>query len=272
MSADSPSWGPWNFAEPLATITDVLQQLNLIPLLITILCVVVVYLVTRKLLSRFRAKGLISRGTEEAVKIGALLLSAFIVITVAISSWLQMYAASILIVAIIVLIIGTGIYTVRTYVENSISYVLFVSSNVIKDGDFVRIDVGGKIYEGRISMVEGSYATIDTPNSRVYIPYSVLLRSIITKVTRYTFGFKLKINGQNLELDKVINELKEILSREMKMMVKEGLDVKPIEIRDDEIVLQVSIEVMNPRNISECYETLARVLPRKLPYRFSIEF
>lgn len=250
----------------------ILQQLNLIPIITAAIIVIAIYVAIKKILAQFRSKGFISRGTENAIRFITFAILALMVIVVAVSSWLQVHIVAVTFVALLIMFVGVIVYAIRTYVENAIAYILFVSSNIVKDGDNVRIYTGSNIYEGRIDVAEGGYAIIDTGDSRVYIPYSTLLKSVITKMIYNMARFKIRIKGQSLELEKVISELRNAITKEIKVINRENIDIRPIEVRDDEVVLSISLEVPNPRNINECYETLAKLLMRRLPYKFSLEF
>lgn len=252
-------------------ILSILQQF-VVPIIVTIAIVVVVYIVINKILSKIRVRGIISRGIEEAIRLALFAVLTIIVVAITLSSWFQIHIVAITFTALLLLFAGFLLYSIRTYIENTISYILFASSNVVKDGELVKVNVLGNVYEGRIFMAEGGYAMIDSGNNKVYIPYSLLLRSVLIKTTQNIANFKLVIRGQSLELNKVVYEVKNILSNELKMINREGIDIKPLAVKDEEVVLKVSIEVPNPRNINECYEVLTKLLTWKLPYKFSIEF
>ncbi|MEM1644797.1 MAG: hypothetical protein QXL96_02820 [Ignisphaera sp.] len=252
-------------------ILNILYQIT-VPIIITIVIVMIIYVAIKKILAKIRTKGLISRGAEEAIRFALFAVLTVIVVAIALSSWFQIHIVSITFIALLLIISGFILYSMRVYIENTISYILFVSSNVVRDGDTVRVDLANKVYEGRISIAEGGYAIIDTGDNKVYIPYSTLLRSVIVKPLHNVAKFKLMIKGQSLELNKVVGEVRDIILKDLKMINKENIDIKPVKVKDDEVVLGISIEVPNPRNISECYETLARLLTWRLSYKFSLEF
>lgn len=254
----------------LQTVWDIIWQFNLPLLIMIIFIVILIYIAIKKVLARLRVKGFISRGTEESIRFMVFAILSLIIIAVAISSWFQVHVVAITFIALLVMLVGTLIYALRTYIENAISYILFVSSGIVKDGDMVRVVTNNGVYEGRIDINEGGYAVINMIDSKVYIPYSMLLKSVITKIDRNLTSFKLRIKGQSLVLDKVINEIKTIIN-EIKVVNRENIDIKPVEVKDDEIALKILIEVPNPRNIEECCETFAKLLLRKLPYQFSLE-
>jgi len=252
-------------------ILNTLQQ-YVVPIAITITIVIVLYTIVSKILSRVRSRGIISRGAEEAIKLALLAVLAIVVVPIALSSWFQLLPVAITFITILLLIAGFILYSIRTYIENTISYILFVSSKVVKDGEFVKINILNEVYEGRISIAEGGYAIIDSDDKKVFIPYSLLMKSIIMKTLRNKAKFKLIIRGQSLELTKVVNEVRDLISNELKIINRESIDIKPSIVKDDEIVLRISVEVPNPRNVEECYITLTKLLTWRLPYKFSIEF
>lgn len=252
-------------------ILSVLYQI-IMPIIITTVIVIIIYVAIKKILAKIRSKGLISRGAEEAIRFAFFAVLTVIVVAIALSSWFQIHIVAITFVALLLIISGFILYSMRVYIENTISYILFVSSNIVKDGDTVKVDIANKIYEGRINIAEGGYAVIDAGDNKVYIPYSTLLKSVIVKSLHNMAKFKLTIKGQSLELNKVVSEIKDIILKDLKMINRENVDIKPVKVKDEEIVLSISIEIPNPRNLSECYETLTKLLTWKLPYKFSLEF
>ena len=254
----------------MKAIWNFMQTYHLIEVLVISIIVAIIYIAIRRIVSRFRSKGFISRGTEETIRFVSFTVLSLIVLAVAVSYWLQNYITAAFFITILAMFIGVMVYSIRTYIENALSYLIFVTSNIVKDGENVKIDYGGKVYEGRINITEGSYATIATENKTVFIPYSVLLKSVITKSLRNVVKFRLRVKGQNLELDKVIENIRETV-KDLKMINRESIDIKPLEIKEDEIILNLSFEVPNPRNIEECYEMLVKLLTREIPYRLSFE-
>lgn len=252
-------------------VWDILQQYNLIPIIGAIITLSIIYILLKNVLARFRARGIISKGTEEAMRFASITLLALIIFAIAISMFLQVHLLAIAFIALLMMFIGMIMYATRTYIENAISYMMFVSSNIVKEGDIIEIYINDKVYKGRISIAEGGYAVIDLGDSRIYIPYNVLLKSIITKVVHNVIRFILRVKGKNLELAKLVNEVKNILS-EIKIVNRENIVIKPIEVENDTLSLIISIEILNPRNIDECYDTITKLLERKLPYGFSIKF
>ena len=258
-------------SEVFTEIWNLLNQYNLLPLIVAIIVLAIVYYTLKVVLSRFRSRGVISKGTEEALRFASLTVLALIIFAIAISLFLQVYLLAIAFIALLIMFIGMIMYAVRTYVENAISYMLFVASNVVRDGDLVEIVTDNSVYKGRITIAEGGYVVIDSGGSRTYIPYSTLMRSVITKIVQNSVNFVLRVRGQGLELVKVVNDVKDILS-EVKVINRENVRIKPLTIKDNEIALSITVELLNPRNIDECYESVSRLLSRKFPYSFSLEF
>lgn len=257
--------------ESLQDLLEVVKQ-YVLPIVIAFVIVVVIYIIISKVLSKIRSRGIVSRGVEEAVKMAVLIASVIIVIPLTLSSWFQVFHVAITFIAILLLLAGFMLYYIRSYAENTLSYIIFISSNVVKDGEYVRVSINNEVYEGKISISEGGYAVIESDDKKVYIPYSLLIKSVITKTIRNKAMFKLTIRGQSLELSRIVNDVMNILSSELKMINRESIYITPITVSDDEVVLNISMEILNPRNIDECYKTLTELLMRRFPYKFSIEF
>lgn len=259
-----------NIQDLMNIIKTIMLEYHLVEILIILVVVIAIHLAIRRILSRFRTRGIISRGTEETIRFTSFATLSLIVLAVAISYWFQNYITLTFFISLLAMFIGVIIYALRTYIENALSYLVFVTSNVARDGEIIKVEYGDKIYEGKINITEGGYATIVMENNAVYIPYSILLKSIIIKSLYNIVRFKLKLRGQNLDLEKVVEDIKEA-TKSLKMINKESIEIKPIEVKEDEIILNISFEVPNPRNIEECYETLVKILTRKMPYRISFE-
>ncbi|MCC6014835.1 MAG: hypothetical protein LM564_03925, partial [Desulfurococcaceae archaeon] len=59
--------------------------------------------------------------------------------------------------------------------------------------------------------------------------------------------------------------------RSSKLVDRSSVSVKPLEVREDRLVLLVEAEAINPRNVDECYDELVKALIREIPYKVSIE-
>lgn len=241
-------------------------------IVLAIAIVVVVYIATKKALSSLRIRGVISRRVEETGKMIVLVISIIIVIPMLLSSVFAVAEARWIAIAILFIIIFIGIYSFRNYLENSISFLFVVSSGIINDGDNVRIEIGDKSYEGTAIIREGEYMILRTEHgSYIYIPYSLILKSIVIKTIQSHITAKLHIHGQGIDVEKLVNDVSNIIKKSSKYIDKSSISVKPIEAGDEGVTLLLEVDIVNPRKIDECYEEMVRIITRELPYRASIE-
>ncbi|ADM27282.1 hypothetical protein Igag_0444 [Ignisphaera aggregans DSM 17230] len=252
------------------TLPIPLDVLLYIALAITI--IVVVYTITKRALSSLRIKGKISRRVEETGKMIALIATMIIVIPMLLSSVFAIAEVKWITMAILLIMIFIGIYSLRNSLENSISFLFIVSSGIINDGDNVRIEFGGKSYEGTAILKEGEYMLLKTDHGNyIYIPYSIVLKSVIIKMVQSHIMAKLYIHGQGIDIEKLVNDISNIIKKSSKYIDKTNISIKPVEVDDESVTLLLEADIANPRKINECYEELIKIITREVPYRASIE-
>ncbi|MEM2512417.1 MAG: hypothetical protein QXX61_04710, partial [Ignisphaera sp.] len=69
-------------------ILNILYQI-IMPIIITTIIVIIIYVAIKKILTKIRSKGLISRGAEEAIRFAFFAVLTVIVVAIALSSWFQ---------------------------------------------------------------------------------------------------------------------------------------------------------------------------------------
>ncbi len=244
----------------------------IIYIVLAIAIVATVYTIIKKVLSSLRVRGVISRRVEETGKMIVLIISIIIVIPMLLSSIFAVTEAKWIAIAILFIIIFIGLYSFRNYLENSISFLFIVSSGIINDGDNIRIEIGDKSYEGTAIIREGEYMILKTNHgSYIYIPYSIILKSIIIKTVQSHITAKLYIHGQGIDIERLVNDVSNIIRKSSKYIDKSSISVKPVEAGDNGVTLLIEADIVNPRKIDECYEEMVKIITRELPYRASIE-
>ncbi len=241
-------------------------------IVLAIAIVIAVYIILGKVLSSLRIRGVIGRRVEETGKMAVLIISIIIVVPMLLSSVFEVAEARWIAIAILFMVIFIGIYSFRNYLENFVSYLFVVLSGIIDDGDNIRIEIGGKSYEGTAIIGEGEYMILKTDHgSYIYVPYSAILKSIIIKTIQSHIVAKLYVRGQGIDVEKLVNDVSSIIRKSSKYIEKSSVSVKPVEANEEGVTLLLDVDIVNPRKIDECYEEMVKIIMRELPYRVSIE-
>lgn len=240
-------------------------------LVVSILVIYIAYYAVKVFLSRLRLRGLISKRSEETIKIVALITLVVMIIPVAISALVPHPLVPVVSLAISIIVVVVVVFSTIGYLTNTVSYLLVALTSTIKDGEYVRVLIDGREYEGRAQLVEGNYMILRSePGVSVYIPYGRLLRSVIVKMSQLPLLLRIKITKPGSSLDEIVGKVYEII-RKSKLINKNSISLRPIEASEDTVVLEAEVETMNPRNVGECYEELVKTLIKELPYKVSIE-
>lgn len=237
----------------------------------SLLVIYVAYYVLRISLSRLRLRGVISRRFEETAKLLGLAVLIAIVVPAAISTVVAHPLAPTLSVAVAVIVVSVILASLMGYISNSLSYLVVALTSSIKDGEYVKVVVDGKEYEGRVMLVEGNYMVLKTdPGTSVLIPYSRLLRSVIVKLSQMPLILRIRVSNPGNDVSDVVNRVAETI-RKSKLVNKATVSVRPLEIGEDSLVLLAETETQNPKNIGECFEEIVKALIKELPYKVTIE-
>lgn len=257
---------------PSDLIEALSSWLPVLYLVISLALIYAVYYAAKVSLARLRLKGIISRRFEETAKLIALAVAAVIVIPAAVSTVVPHPLVPTVSLAVSLIVVSVVLFSIIGYIANSLSYLIVALTSTVKDGEYVRILVDGKEYEGRVLLVEGNYMILRTePGASVLIPYSRLLRSVIVKLSQLPLVLRIKVMKPGSSIDEVVERVTNAM-RKSRLVNKTSVSVRPVEVSEDGIVLIAEAEAINPRNVNDCFEDLVRILIKEIPYRVSIEF
>jgi len=241
---------------------------NILYILIAIVIVTAVYIAVGKMLKGLRLRGVISRRIEELIKIIVLVFLILISIPIAVSNIIQ-YSLWFS-VAIAVIAFALVIIMLKTFIENTFSYLILVSSGILRDGESIQINVNGVTYEGRVSLLEGNFMEILTHDNKiVYVPYKHVLNSVITKQSLQNLKFKLIVHGHGIDIDKTSNIVKEVLLKSRFVVAINELRL--LEIREEEVSFLIEISLRNPDSATQCLSDIYKMLSKNVSHRLRIE-
>ncbi len=239
--------------------------------MISAIVIYTAYYVAKVSLSRLRLRGIISRRFEETVKLVVLVLAAAIVLPVAISTIVPHPLVPTVSLAVVLTVAAVVLSSIIGYISNSLAYLVVALTSIVRDGEYVRVLVDGREFEGRVLLVEGNHVILKTePGVSVLIPYSRLLKSVIVKISRLPLALRVRVVKPGGSIDEVIEKVSNAI-RKSRLVEKGSISVRPIGVREDEVVLRVEAEAINPKNIDDCLEELVRLLLNELPYKISVE-
>ncbi len=229
------------------------------------------YYVARIALARLRLRGIISRKFEETVKLVVLILTAAIVLPAAFSTVVPHPLVPTVSLAVVLTVVAVVLFSVIGYISNSLAYLVVALTSMVRDGEYVRVLIDGKEFEGRVLLVEGNHVVLKAdPGTSVFIPYSRLLRSVIVKMSRLPLVLRVRVAKPGGNIDEVIEKVYSAIRRS-RLVDKANISVRPLGVREDEVVLRVEAEAVNPKNVDDCLEELVRLLLNELPYKISVE-
>ncbi|MEL9940427.1 MAG: hypothetical protein QW348_06325 [Ignisphaera sp.] len=253
----------------LGPITIELSFLYMILYIVVAIAIVIaIYIVVGRVLRGLRVKGVISRRVEELIKIIVLVLSALIAIPIAISSFVQ-YSLWFSVTIVVIIIIAV-IVSLRPLIENSFSYLILVSSGLLRDGEYIQVNVDDGVYEGKVVLLEGNFMEIITSDNRiVFIPYRQVLNSVIVKQSLQILKFKLYVYGHGLDIDRIINTIREILSKSR--FVTSINDIRLLEVKEGEASFLVEVGLRAPGVATSCISDVYKALSKSIANRFRVE-
>jgi hypothetical protein len=245
-------------------------MLSIVYIVIAIVIAILIYYIISRALDRIgyryatfrRAMGIIRFSIATIIAISALYVIYNIVIGgVGVQ---QTIVAAIIVVSVILIIV----LMFRNLLENLGSYVVVVSSGIVRDGDRVKIITDEGVYEGRLELDNYNFAKIvDDRGTFSYIPYKTLLNSIIIKSSSRTVNIKLRFYGYNIELKDIINEISSIIDE--LGLAMESVNVRPVSIKENEAIVMIEAAVKKDVNYFIA-EVIDRIRSKSL-YRFDVE-
>ncbi|MCS7099525.1 MAG: hypothetical protein RMH84_00290 [Sulfolobales archaeon] len=240
-------------------------------LVISIALVYAAYYFARVSLRKLRLRGIVSRKFEETAKLVVLAVAAAIVVPAAISALFPHPLVPVVSLSVLVIIAALTLFSVIGYVSNSLSYLIVALTSTIRDGEYVRIVVNGREYEGRAMLIEGNYLVLRTePGVSVLVPYSQLLKSVIVKLSQLPLTLRIRVVKPGGSLEEIVKRVSDAI-RKSKLINKTEISVKPVEVSEDEVVLMVETEAVNPKSANNCFEDIAKILLKEIPYKITIE-
>ncbi len=224
-------------------------------------------------LDRLRARRVIERGLENAIKVLSLTVIVVVAVPLVFSILVGYQMAMLFSIAVLTLIGLALALAVRGYSTNIVSQLLIVSGGTLREGEYVRIETGSGSYEGRVLSSSGGYLILKNDRGNViHIPYSILNNSIIIKMTGGLIRVKLKVKGENLTVERVFNIVESAL-KGCKNIDKGGLSLKLLRVGEEDsekaVVMIVEARALNPRNEDKVREEIVELLVKNIPYETS---
>ena len=223
-----------------------------------------------RVLSRLRARRIITRSAESKVKLIVLILG----ISLYISYVVSLIKAETLwfLVALTVIVGGVILYSVRGFLENLFSYLVISTSSVVREGERVVIRLGDEEVEGLVQEMNENYVVLRTEhNALVYIPNSLLSKAIIVRPMLQTLKLRISLRGNNhIDVSNIVRSVQEALRR-ARLISKTSIQVKPVEVYENRVVVLIEADILNPKNVDEAYTEIMNVLRASLPHKVRIE-
>ena len=239
---------------------------SVLHVIIALLIILIVYVAIGKVLSSLRSRGAISRRVESWIKLLVLVVAILIVFPIVLSSYIQQsywFSIAILVITFTILLLS-----LKTYLENIFSYLIIVTSGIVRDGENIQIVFGGYSYEGKANLLEGNFMQIITEdNKAIYIPYKHLLSAVIIKSQQYMLKMKVHFYGHNIDIEKIGNVIVNTLQK-MRVTV---YDIKPVEIHGEKVTFLIETSIRDSKDATHILSNICRKLSTELPHRFEIE-
>lgn len=176
---------------------------------------------------------------------------------------------------LLIIILLPVAYVVTMYISNLFSYLIISLSNIIVEGDYIRVDIGEKSYEGRALLSMGEFLELRTDDGNVvYVPYSKLRSSVVTKLAGAIVNLKLVMKGSNLNVADAMKTVEMALSSST-AIDKGGSSVELTMVQETgektEAAFMIRARLVNPRNVERAKEEIMRYfLKAELPYDVSV--
>lgn len=223
-----------------------------------------------RVLSRLRARRIITRTAEGKIRLIIFILG----ISLYISYVVSLVKAETLwfLIALTVIVGGVVLYSVRGFLENLFSYLVISTSSVVREGERVVIRLGDEEVDGLVQEMNENYVVLRTEhNALVYIPNSLLSKAIIVRPMLQTLKLRISLRGNNhIDVSNIVRSVQEALRR-ARLISKTSIQVKPVEVYENRVVVLIEADVLNPKNVDEAYTEIMNVLRASLPHKVRIE-
>ncbi|MCX8196520.1 MAG: mechanosensitive ion channel [Acidilobaceae archaeon] len=232
------------------------------------------YLVSAELLRKLRLRGAIDRSMEEALRLVVIVIIAIVALPLAFSLVFRIDYGPLFSLLFLSLLLISLVVAGREYWANIFSFVVFSIGGTLKEGEYVRIDVGHGVYEGRVVLSKGEYVSLWTDHGQlIHVPYSKLHSSIITKLGKALVSFRLRARGEGLEVEKLVEAIERALSK-ANSVERDNVTIELLKILEEEDLREVSLRLKarlsNPNNVEKAKEEVMELLAKNVPYEISV--
>jgi len=219
---------------------------------------------------KLRERGALTRSAEGKFKLIVIFAGLAIYVTYVFTI---IKAETFWILAIVVAAVtGLILYSVRSLFENLFTFLIISSSNIIREGERIILKFGDEEIEGYVTELNEYYVVIRTHhNAFVYVPNSRIAQAIIVRPSQTTLKLKLSISVDgSTNVDQLIKFLEDVVLRS-KLINKSTVQIRPVEIYENRIVVVIEADVLNPRNVDQAYAEIVDLVRTMLPHRVRIE-
>jgi len=234
--------------------------------------IIVSYLVVSKILSVLRSRRIIGSRTESTIKLVSIVALLVIVLPIPIASVSGIPEAKLVALGLIVALAVAIIAATWSFLANGLSYMFFQLWGIVKENEYVIIDLGGRRYEGLAHVEESSYLILrGLDGSTTLIPYGVLPRAVITKLP-YTF-IKAYVDIA-LDPDANLEELLKSVDRAVKsvrILDQYRTSISLINVSNSSARICVRAALHNPKNLDEAKTQIVKALS-EVKKVLSVEF
>ncbi|MCS7107503.1 MAG: mechanosensitive ion channel family protein [Acidilobaceae archaeon] len=242
--------------------------------LIIVLISVGLYLLFSRILRRLRVKGVMDRSLEDALRLIVGVLLAVVALPLAISLLFRIEYGPLISLLILSFFLFSLILSSREYLANVLSFIIFSIAGTLKEGEYVRIDIGQSSYEGRVALSKGEYMSLRTEHGHlVYVPYSKLHSSVITKFSKALVSVRLKARGKGLEVEELLRTVDDALSKAT-YVDRDNVTVELLRVVESEdsreVMLLINARISNPANMNRAREELVELLMKNVQYETSV--
>jgi len=219
------------------------------------------YLAVSKILSVLRSRRIIGSRTESTIKLVSIIALLVIVLPIPIASVSGIPEARLVALGLIVALAAAIIAATWSFLANGLSYMFFQLWGVVRENEYVVIDLGGRRYEGLAHVEESSYLILrGLDGSTTLIPYGILPRAVITKLP-HTF-IKAYVDVA-LNPDANLEELLKSVDRAVKsvrILDQYRTSISLINVSNGSARICVRAALHNPKNLEEAKAQIVKAL------------
>lgn len=232
------------------------------------------YLLFSRVLQRLRLRGVIDRSLEEALRLVIGVVLALVVFPIALSLVFRIEFGPLLSLLVLSFFLLSLILSGREYLANVLSFVIFSIAGTLKEGEYVRIDLGQNSYEGRVALSRGEYISLRTEHGHlVHVPYSKLHSSVITKFSKALVTVRLKAKGEKVEVEELLRMVDDALSVAT-YVDRDNVAVELVGVEESEgsveVTLLINARISNPSNVNRAKEEMVELLMKNVQYETSV--